>query len=62
MDSITKPDDEIPTFAPSLQEPSVKETVIKDPLGVPERYIRSEEDMQKKKTIHVSAFIRSSGY
>ncbi|EXC14806.1 Protein SRG1 [Morus notabilis] len=48
MGSITEQEDDIPTYAPSLQVPSVQEMVMKDPLQVPERYIRNEEEMQKK--------------
>lgn len=56
MGSITEQEDDVPTYAPSLQVPSVQEMVMKDPLQVPERYIRNEEEMQKKlDTSHLSS-------
>ncbi|PON90836.1 Oxoglutarate/iron-dependent dioxygenase [Trema orientale] len=48
MGSITEQVDNIPTYPPSLQVPNVQEMVLKDPLEVPERYIRNEEEMQTK--------------
>ncbi|KAJ7950281.1 2-oxoglutarate (2OG) and Fe(II)-dependent oxygenase superfamily protein [Quillaja saponaria] len=34
-----------PTFVPSLPIPNVQELVRKDPLHIPERYVRSQEEM-----------------
>ncbi|PON90837.1 Isopenicillin N synthase [Trema orientale] len=48
MRSITEDADGIPSYPPSLPAPNVQEMVLKDPLKVPERYTRNEEEMQKK--------------
>ena len=42
-DSITENVD-APTYAPSLPVPNVQEMVKNDPLHVPERYVRNQED------------------
>ena len=56
MGSITEQGDDIPTYPPSLQVPNVQEMVLKDPLDVPERYIRNEEEMQTKTDLsHLSS-------
>ncbi|KEH23007.1 putative thebaine 6-O-demethylase [Medicago truncatula] len=39
--------EEAPTFAPCLPVPNIQETVRKNPLKVPERYVRSEEEIEK---------------
>ncbi|XP_052172104.1 protein SRG1-like [Diospyros lotus] len=38
---------DIPTYAPSLPVPNVQEMVRKNPLHVPERYIRNQEERPK---------------
>nr|AFK48283.1 unknown [Lotus japonicus] len=40
--------EEAPTFAPCLPVPNVQEMVRKNPLQVPKRYERSEEEMEKE--------------
>lgn len=35
--------DDIPTYIPSLPVPNVQEMVRKNPLDVPERYVRTQE-------------------
>ncbi|KAK7350299.1 hypothetical protein VNO77_08742 [Canavalia gladiata] len=39
--------EEAPTFAPCVPVPNVQEMVRKNPLQVPERYVRSEEEVEK---------------
>ncbi|XP_027929398.1 protein SRG1-like [Vigna unguiculata] len=39
--------EEVPTFAPSIPVPNVQEMVRNNPLQVPERYVRSNEELQK---------------
>lgn len=39
--------DEVPTYASHVPVPNVQETVRNNPLKVPERYVRSEEEIQK---------------
>ncbi|XP_062094336.1 oxoglutarate-dependent flavonoid 7-O-demethylase 1-like [Humulus lupulus] len=54
MGSTTE--DSIPTYPPSLPVPNVQEMVWKDPLKVPERYIRNEEEMHTKPELsHLSS-------
>ncbi|CAJ1800180.1 unnamed protein product [Sphenostylis stenocarpa] len=43
---VTKVEEE-PTFAPSMPVPNVQEMVRNNPLTVPERYIRSQEELEK---------------
>lgn len=40
--------EEAPTFAPCVPVPNVQEMVRKNPLQVPKRYERSEEEMEKE--------------
>ncbi|KAF4369776.1 hypothetical protein F8388_011042 [Cannabis sativa] len=40
--------DNKPTYPPSLQVPNVQEMVLKDPLKVPERYLRNEKEMHAR--------------
>ena len=47
---------DIPTYASSLPVPNVQEMVREDPLNVPERYIRDQEEMLKTTDkIHLSS-------
>ncbi|PNY10970.1 protein SRG1-like, partial [Trifolium pratense] len=39
--------EEAPTYAPSIPVPNVQEMVKKNPLQVPKRYIRNQEEMEK---------------
>lgn len=39
--------EEAPTYAPSIPVPNVQELVRKDPLQVPQRYVREVEDRPK---------------
>jgi len=39
--------EEEPTFAPSLAVPNVQEMVKMNPLQVPTKYVRNEEEMEK---------------
>ncbi|XP_021888370.1 protein SRG1-like [Carica papaya] len=50
--------EEAPTYAPSIAVLNVQEMVRRDPLHVPQRYIRSEEDRPKlSKPSHLSSQI-----
>ncbi|XP_014523727.2 protein SRG1-like [Vigna radiata var. radiata] len=47
---------EVPTFAPSMPVPNVQEMVRNNPLQVPERYVRSNEELEKIKHMpHLSS-------
>ena len=51
-------ENEIPTYGSSLAVPNVQEMVMKDPLQVPQRYIRNEEEMEKEADLsHLSSEI-----
>ncbi|KAF3449159.1 hypothetical protein FNV43_RR09887 [Rhamnella rubrinervis] len=52
-------DDDGPSFATSLPVPNVQEMVMRDPLEIPERYLRNKEDMPKSahNTSHLSSQI-----
>ncbi|RHN46149.1 putative (S)-norcoclaurine synthase [Medicago truncatula] len=39
--------EEAPTYAPSLPVPNVQEMVKMNPLEVPTKYVRNEEEMEK---------------
>ncbi|KAG2404956.1 2-oxoglutarate-dependent dioxygenase [Vigna angularis] len=39
--------EEVPTFAPSIPVPNVQEIVRNNPLQVPQRYVRSNEELEK---------------
>ncbi|PKI43456.1 hypothetical protein CRG98_036213, partial [Punica granatum] len=47
MDENIIGEDDIPTYAASLLVPNVQEMVRKNPLEVPQRYIRTQEDVAK---------------
>jgi hypothetical protein len=50
--------EEAPTFAPSLPVPNVQEMVKTNPLQVPKRYVRNQEEMEKVNyTPHLSSEI-----
>lgn len=46
-EKTVKGDDDVPSYAQSLPVPNVQEMVTKDPLQVPERYLRNIQDMLK---------------
>ncbi|KAK6290489.1 hypothetical protein POUND7_002030 [Theobroma cacao] len=50
--------EEAPTYVPSIPVPNVQELVRKDPLQVPQRYVRDLEDIPKDTDIsHLSSLI-----
>lgn len=64
MDSISdektvEGDHDVLSLAPSLPVPNVQEMVKRDPLEVPERYLRNKEEMPKcaHNTSHLSSEI-----
>lgn len=56
---LEEEDHNAPSYATSLPVPNVQEMVMGDPLKVPERYLRNEEDMPESANItsHLSTEI-----
>ncbi|RDX77977.1 Protein SRG1, partial [Mucuna pruriens] len=46
-DELVTEIEEAPTFAPSIPVPNVQEMVRNNPLQVPKRYVRSQEELEK---------------
>lgn len=55
MNGVENEEVEIPIYASSLPVPNVQELVREDPVNVPERYIRDENELIKSSDkIHLS--------